>query len=108
MFVTGRSENTLANAKKELPTGVTTIRWDTSRLEDIDALAATLKAQAGHVDVLFVNAGIAKFLPFETITPEIFDEMFAINFRGAYFTIQKLLPLLRSGSSRGAHHLRRG
>ena len=99
VFVTGRSENTLANAKKELPTGVTTIRSDTSRLEDIDALAATLKAQAGHVDVLFVNTGIAKFLPFETITPEIFDEMFAINFRGAYFTIQKLLPLLRSGSS---------
>jgi NAD(P)-dependent dehydrogenase (short-subunit alcohol dehydrogenase family) len=99
VFVTGRSENTLASAKRELPAGVTTIRSDTSRLEDIDALAATLKAQAGHVDVLFVNAGIAKFLPFETITPEIFDEMFGINFRGAYFTIQKLLPLLRSGSS---------
>ena len=99
VFVTGRSETTLAGAKKHLPAGVTTIRSDASRLEDIDELVATLKAQAGHIDVLFVNAGIAKFLPFETITPEIFDEMFGINFRGAYFTIQKLLPLMRSGSS---------
>jgi len=62
VFVTGRSENTLATAKKELPTGVTTIRSDTSRLEDIDALAATLKAQAGHVDVLFVNETEAEVL----------------------------------------------
>ena len=99
VFITGRSETTLAEAKKQLPADITSIRSDASRLQDIDALVATLQARVDHIDVAFINAGIAKFLPFESITPEIFDEMFDINIRGAYFTIQKLLPLFRSGSS---------
>lgn len=99
VFVTGRSEQTLAEAKASLPDGITTIRSDASSLEDIDELAATLKEKAGRIDVLYVNAGVAKFMPFESITPAIYDEMFATNTRGAYFTIQKLLPLLGDGSS---------
>ncbi|HUU71703.1 MAG TPA: SDR family oxidoreductase [Burkholderiales bacterium] len=99
VYITGRNEKTLAEAQKNLPAEIVAIRSDASRLEDIDALAAEIKEKAGRIDVLYVNAGIAKFLPFESITPEIFDEMFNINFRGAYFTIQKLLPLMGEGSS---------
>lgn len=99
VYITGRNEKTLAEAKKNLPADIVAIRSDASHLEDIDALAAELKLKAGRIDVLYVNAGIAKFMPFESITPEIFDEMFNINFRGAYFTIQKLLPLMGEGSS---------
>lgn len=99
VFVTGRSVKTLAEASKQFPDGITTIRSDASSLEDIDKLAATLKEQAGHIDVLYINAGIAQFLPVESVTPEIFDEMFNVNFRGAYFTVQKLLPLMNEGSS---------
>jgi NAD(P)-dependent dehydrogenase (short-subunit alcohol dehydrogenase family) len=99
VFITGRSEKTLAEAKRQLPADVTAIRSDTSRLQDIDALIVTLKPQVDHLDVVFINAGVARFLPFESVTPEIFDEMFDINIRGAYFTIQKLLPLMVSGSS---------
>lgn len=99
VFITGRNEKTLAEAKEHLPAEVTAIRSDASNLEDIDALAAELEEKAGHIDVLYVNAGVAKFMPFESITPELFDEMFSINVRGAYFTIQKLLPLLGEGSS---------
>jgi len=99
VFITGRTEKTLAEARQQLPADVIALRSDASNLADIDALVALLGSKADRIDIAFINAGIAKFLPFETITPEIFDEMFAINFRGAYFTIQKLLPLLRSGSS---------
>lgn len=99
VFITGRNEKTLAEAQKNLPADVTAVRSDASRLEDIDALATEIKEKAGRVDVLYVNAGIAKFMPFEAITPDIFDEMFNINVRGAYFTIQKLLPLMGEGSS---------
>ena len=99
VFITGRNEKTLAEAQNNLPAGVTAIRSDASWLEDIDALAAEIKEKAGRVDVLYVNAGIAKFMPFEAITPDIFDDMFNINVRGAYFTIQKLLPLMGEGSS---------
>lgn len=99
VYITGRNEKTLAEAQKNLPADIVAIRSDASRLEDIDALAADIKDKAGRIDLLYINAGIAKFLPFESITPEIFDEMFNINFRGAYFTIQKLLPLMGEGSS---------
>ena len=99
VFITGRSDKTLAEAKKLLPADIVAIKSDASRLVDIDALAEALKLKAGHIDVLFINAGIAKFMPVEAITPEIFDEMFNINFRGAFFTVQKLLPLLGKGSS---------
>jgi len=99
VFVTGRSEQSVAQAQRELPADVTVLRSDASKLEDIETLHAALSGRLDRIDVLFVNAGIAKFLPFETITPQIFDEMFDINVRGAYFTIQKLLPLLHDGSS---------
>jgi len=99
VFITGRNDKTLAEAKTHLPADITAIRSDASNLDDIDALAAELKKKAGRVDVLYVNAGIARFMPFESITPELFDEMFNINVRGAYFTIQKLLPLMGEGSS---------
>jgi NAD(P)-dependent dehydrogenase (short-subunit alcohol dehydrogenase family) len=52
-----------------------------------------------RVDVLFVNAGIAQFMPIEQVTPDVFDRMFDVNVRGAYFTIQHLLPLMPQGSS---------
>ena len=99
VYITGRNEKTLAEAQKNLPADIVAIRSDASRLEEIDALAADIKDKAGRIDVLYINAGVAKFLPFESITPDIFDEMFNINFRGAYYTIQKLLPLMGEGSS---------
>src|SRR3954468_23189069 len=99
VFITGRTEKTLVEARQELPADVIALRSDASNLADIDALVALLGSKVDRIDIAFINAGIAKFLPFETVTPEIFDEMFDINIRGAYFTIQKLLPLLRKGSS---------
>jgi NAD(P)-dependent dehydrogenase (short-subunit alcohol dehydrogenase family) len=98
VFVTGRNEATLAEVRKTLP-GVNVVPSDASNLEDIAALARTLKAQAGRVDVLFVNAGIGHFMPIEQVTPETYDRMFNINVRGAFFTIQHLLPLIPQGGS---------
>src|SRR5258705_9623838 len=53
----------------------------------------------GNIDVLFVNAGIAKFVPFAETSESTYDEQFDINIKGAYFTIQKALPLLNDGAS---------
>jgi NAD(P)-dependent dehydrogenase (short-subunit alcohol dehydrogenase family) len=99
VFITGRNEETLAQARQQLPADVVAIRSDASRLQDVEALAGAVGAKTDRLDVLFVNAGIARFLPIEAVTPEIYDEMFSVNVRGAYFTIQKLLPLLKQGSS---------
>ena len=70
-----------------------------SRLGDLDDLFARTKKQFGSIDVLFVNAGIAKFAPFEQTTEAMHDEILDINFKGAFFTVQKALPLLKDGGA---------
>lgn len=99
VFVTGRNADNIVQAKKRLPKDVTVLPADAADLSDIDALARRIKEEAGCLDVLFVNAGIARFVPIDAVTPALFDEQFNINFRGAYFTIQRLLPLMPAGSS---------
>ena len=98
VYVTGRSETKLAEVKRQLP-GVVALRSDAAELGDIDGLAAEIERRNGRLDVLFINAGIAKFQPIQQVTPALLDEMFDINFRGPYFTVQRLLPLMPSGAS---------
>jgi NAD(P)-dependent dehydrogenase (short-subunit alcohol dehydrogenase family) len=75
------------------------MRGDTSNLADLDHTYATIKAQAGHIDVLAVNAGVYEFGTFGEITEEHFDTTFNTNVRGLLFSVQKALPLLVRGSS---------
>lgn len=99
VFVTGRNEKTLAEAKSALPKDVTIIKSDAGSLSDIDHLLAELKKSAGKIDILFLNAGIAAMKPFEATSEEDYDDMLRINLKGPFFTIQKALPLLGKGSS---------
>lgn len=99
VVVTGRSRGAVDAAQKELGPRATVLASDTSRLEDIDALAAHVAAAHRRVDAVFVNAGIAKFAPLEASTPELFDAIFDVNVRGAFFAIQKLAPLVVDGGS---------
>jgi NAD(P)-dependent dehydrogenase (short-subunit alcohol dehydrogenase family) len=98
VYVTGRSETKLAEVKRQLP-AVVALRSDAAELGDIDRLAAEIERRSGRLDVLFINAGIAKFQPIQQVTPALLDEMFDINFRGPYFTVQRLLALMPSGAS---------
>jgi len=97
--VTGRSAEALAQAKEALGASALVLSSDTSSLTDIEALAEKVKASFDHVDLLFINAGVARFMPFEHVTEAFFDEQQAINTKGAYFTVQRFLPLLKPGSS---------
>ena len=38
-------------------------------------------------------------VPTAQVTPEHYDKIFNVNARGAFFTVQKALPLLKNGSS---------
>jgi NAD(P)-dependent dehydrogenase (short-subunit alcohol dehydrogenase family) len=98
VYVTGRNETALAEVRRTLP-GVRALASDAASLEDVRTLARTLEQEVGRVDVLFVNAGIAQFAPLEQVTPDIYDRMFDINVRGAFFTVQHLLPLIPTGGS---------
>src|SRR5258707_2269393 len=97
--ICGLNEGTLQATKKTLGPGSLPVRADVSNLADLDAMFATIKREFRHLDGVFVNAGYSEFLPFEEVTEQSFDKVIAVNFKGAYFTIQKALPLLRPGSS---------
>ncbi|WP_406638504.1 SDR family oxidoreductase [Amycolatopsis sp. WGS_07] len=95
VIITGRSQSRLDAAVGQLGPDATAIRGDVASLSDLDTLADQVP---GPIDALFVNAGIARTEPFESVTEQQFDEQFAINVKGAYFAVQKLAPKLRSGA----------
>lgn len=99
VIITGRDAGTLAEAAREIGGGVLALRSDASSLADIDELFDAVGERYGRVDVLFVNAGIAQFAPLEETSEELFDRTMDINFKGAYFTVKKALPLLADGAS---------
>ena len=97
--ICGLNERSLQAAKATLGPGSLAVRADVTNLKDIDTMFATIKREFGHLDGIFVNAGYSEFLLFEEVTEQSFDMVIGSNFKGAYFTIQKALPLLRPGSS---------
>lgn len=99
VIVTGRSPKGLDAARAELGDKATVVASDTSSIPEIDALAAQVKASFGRLDLLFVNAGIAQFLPLEAVTEDHYEKVLSINTKGAFFTVQRLAPLLASGGS---------
>jgi NAD(P)-dependent dehydrogenase (short-subunit alcohol dehydrogenase family) len=98
-FITGRRETELAAAVKEIGRNITGIQGDVSNLGDLDRLYAQIKREKGKLDIVFANAGVAKFAAFGTITEELYDWTFDINVKGLLFTVQKALPLLPDGAS---------
>ncbi|GAA4931338.1 NAD(P)-dependent dehydrogenase (short-subunit alcohol dehydrogenase family) [Nonomuraea thailandensis] len=98
VVITGRSQDALDAARERLGENAAAFRGDVSSLSDLDALADRVKGELGTVDALFVNAGVSLLTPFESTTEEVYDELFAVNVKGAFFTVQKLAPLLNAGA----------
>jgi NAD(P)-dependent dehydrogenase (short-subunit alcohol dehydrogenase family) len=99
VFITGRRQVELDNAKALIGSNVTAIQGDISSLEDLDRLYETVRHEKGGLDVIVANAGYVEVLPTESVTPAHFDKTFNINARGTFFTVKKALPLLRNGGS---------
>ncbi len=97
--ISGRSKKTLDEAVKTMGNGILAVQADVSSLSEVDKLYAQVAEKLGKIDVLFVNAGVAKFAPLADTSEGLYDEQFDINIKGAYFTIQKALPFLNDGAS---------
>ena len=97
--ISGRSKKTLEEAVKTIGNGVVAVQADVARLTDLDKLYTEVAQKLGKIDVLFVNAGFARMVPFEAVTEEGYDEMLNLNAKGPYFIVQKLAPLMPEGSS---------
>jgi NAD(P)-dependent dehydrogenase (short-subunit alcohol dehydrogenase family) len=99
VVITGRDSKRLNEAVRSIGNGILAVQSDVAKLADLDKLYAEVSRKLGKIDVLFVNAGIYKFVPFSATTEGLYDELFDINAKGAYFTIQKALPYLNDGAS---------
>ncbi len=99
VVVAGRDAGTLDAAVSTIGSQTVAVQADVSRLEDIERLYSAVASRFGRIDILFANAGIAKFAPYGASDEALFDELFAVNVRGVYFTLQKAIPHLRDGAS---------
>ncbi len=97
--VTGRDQERLAAAQKELGSDSLVIRSEAGNLAEIDSLMEQVKASFGQLDVLFLNAASVTPTPLDSVTETQFDEIMNINFKGVFFSIQKALPLLKNNAS---------
>ncbi|MCU1310391.1 MAG: putative dehydrogenase like protein [Candidatus Angelobacter sp.] len=99
VFITGRRQSNLDEAVKQIGSNVTGVQGDVAKLDDLDRLFAQIKKEKGKLDIVFANAGVAKYAPLGTIDEEHFDSIFGGNVKGMLFTVQKALPLLPDGAS---------
>lgn len=99
VVITGRKPDAVDQAVAALGSGADGFVADQGKLQDADALAKYVESKYGQVDTVFVNAGIGAFASFAEVSEAQFDDIMDINFKGAFFTTQKLLPLVKDGGS---------
>lgn len=99
VFMTGRRVSELEKAVAEVGHNAVGIPSDISKMQDLEALFEEVQRQAGHIDVLFANAGGGDFAALTDITEEHYYRIFDTNVKGTLFTVQKALPLLKEGAS---------
>lgn len=99
VVIAGRDQKTLDSAIETIGNESFGVKADVSNLNDLDNLFRATNERFGKIDVLFVNAGIAKFAPLEQSDEALFDELVGINFKGSYFTVKNALPYLNDGAS---------
>src|ERR1700746_1059201 len=99
VYITGRRAPELRTAVQQIGRNASGVRGDVSNVHDLDRLFAQIKDDKGKLDILFANAGIAKYATLGNITEELYDSIFDVNVKGVLFTVQKAIPLMPEGPS---------
>jgi NAD(P)-dependent dehydrogenase (short-subunit alcohol dehydrogenase family) len=99
VYITGRRERELAAAVQEIGGNATGVQGNVSNADDLDRLFARIRDEKSRLDILFANAGIAKYAALGSITEELYDSIFNVNVKAVLFTAQKALPLMPEGAS---------
>jgi NAD(P)-dependent dehydrogenase (short-subunit alcohol dehydrogenase family) len=99
VFITGRRGPELAAAVKAIGKNATGVQGDMAKIADLDRLYAKIKQDKGRLDIVFANAGIAKYAALGDITEDLFDTTFGVNVKGVLFTVRKALPLMPDGAA---------
>ncbi|WP_410585040.1 SDR family oxidoreductase [Amycolatopsis sp. lyj-108] len=100
VVLTGRNEKNIEAARTELASSAAhVVRSDVTSMADIHALGDLVEDKLGRIDFVFVNIGLARLEPFDQVTEASYDQSFDTNTKGAFFTTQRLAPLIRDGGS---------
>ncbi len=99
VVIFGRNKQSLADATKELGSMSYGIEGDVTNLSDLDRLYSETKSKFGGIDILFINAGQGKLAQIADTSEAFFDEMITVNFKGAYFSLQKAIAHLNNDAS---------
>jgi NAD(P)-dependent dehydrogenase (short-subunit alcohol dehydrogenase family) len=99
VYLFGRRQEALDAAVARLGDRARAVAGSVTDPADLDRLYAAVKAERGGVDIVFANAGTGSFAPLGEITAEQYAETFDANVKGLIFTVQKGLPLMKSGGS---------
>lgn len=97
VIITGRRQEAINTAAQEL--GINGLVADQGNVDAIAQLASTVKEQFGKIDILFINAGVLGGADIEHADEGTFDHVIGVNFKGAFFTLSKFIPLLNDGAS---------
>jgi NAD(P)-dependent dehydrogenase (short-subunit alcohol dehydrogenase family) len=97
VFITGRREKELAQAVKEIGKNVTGVKGDVANLNDIDRLFTQIKQEKGKLDIIFANAGVARYAPLGTITEDFYDSIFDVNVKGCSSPCRKRFRCCQTG-----------
>jgi NAD(P)-dependent dehydrogenase (short-subunit alcohol dehydrogenase family) len=99
VVITGRDQATLDSAKEQIGGRTVALRHDQGAAGGGKLLAAALNERGIRLDGLFLNAGVAKFAPFDQVDEALWDQTFDVNVKGAYFMIQAMTPLFNRGAA---------
>jgi NAD(P)-dependent dehydrogenase (short-subunit alcohol dehydrogenase family) len=99
VYITGRRQEKLDSAVKQLGPNATGVQGDVASLADLDRLFDQIKREKGKLNIVFANAGAAELIPLEQVDEAHFDRMFDGNVKGLVFTVQKSLSLLPNGAT---------
>lgn len=97
--ITGRNQQTIDTATKQIGHDAIGFVSDVSEISNIEEQYKNISASLGKIDVLVVNAGILLTAPLAEFTEEQFDQISDVNFKGAFFSVQRALPYLNDGAS---------
>ncbi|KIO77293.1 short-chain dehydrogenase [Pedobacter lusitanus] len=99
VIITGRNQKSIDDAVAVLGENAAGIVSDSGDMQQVKNLGNQIKAISKKIDIIFINAGVGQFYPIDQVTEELFDQMMNVNFKGAYFSLQQLLPLTNDGGS---------
>jgi len=99
VIITGRNQKSIDEAIALLGSNASGVIADSGNMAQIKTLADQVGAITSNIDIIFINAGVGKFNSVDQMTEEMYDEIMDVNFKGAYFTLQQLLPLVNDGGS---------